>query len=200
MNSEFANLTIGVLGLQGAFEKHRLMVERCGATGLIVRRKDELDCVGALIIPGGESTTINILFERTGLGDEIRKRVLAGMPIYGTCMGMIVIARNIAGMKQDALGLLDVEVERNAYGRQLESFESDLTIPTIGPDPFRGVFIRAPIVKSVGPKCEILCKHEDRIVMVRQGSMLGSSFHPELTDDGRIHQMFLRMVRPETRD
>jgi 5'-phosphate synthase pdxT subunit len=188
------NSIVGVLGLQGAFEKHRKMVERCGFRTIIVRREDELAGVGGLIIPGGESTTVNTLFDRTGLADPIRRRAEEGMPIFGTCMGMIVLARTIHGLDQPSLGLLDIEVERNAFGRQVESFEAALDIPALAGGPFPGVFIRAPIVRSAGSGCEVLCTFEDRIVMVRQGRLLGTSFHPELTDDPRIHELFLSMV------
>jgi len=194
LRSEHRHILVGVLGLQGAFEKHREMLSRCGVRATIVRREDELAQVDALIIPGGESTTVNTLFDRTGLADPIKRRAQEGMPVYGTCMGMIVMARSIHGLDQPSLGLLDIEVERNAFGRQVDSFEADLDIPALVGGPLRGVFIRSPIVRSVGPGCEALCRFEDRIVMVRQGRLLGTAFHPELTPDRRIHELFLDMV------
>jgi 5'-phosphate synthase pdxT subunit len=193
-SSAYADPLIGVLGLQGAFDKHRQILERCGARAIIVRREEELARADALIIPGGESTTVNTLFDRTGLAQPIRERAKAGMPMLGTCMGMIVMARTIHGLDQPSLGLLDIVVERNAFGRQVESFEADLDIPVVGEKPFRGVFIRAPIVRSAGPECEPLCEYEGRIVMVRQGHLLGTAFHPELTADRRIHELFLEML------
>ena len=191
---------IGVLALQGDFREHREVLERLEVSVTEVRLPRDLAGLDGLILPGGESTTIVRLLGTSGLLDPLRSLARDGFPIWGTCAGMILLAKRLDASGIPALEAMDIAVRRNAFGRQVDSFEADLSMPILGAPPFHAVFIRAPIVKSVGPKCEILCKHEDRIVMVRQGSMLGSSFHPELTDDGRIHQMFLRMVRPETRD
>ncbi len=187
---------IGILALQGDYEAHRKMLEdRLGARARFVRTPEELRGVDGLIIPGGESTTIGKLMERVGLDAAIRERAREGMPVYGTCAGLILLARNVEGSDQERLGLLDITVERNAFGRQVESFEADIPISSLGGAAVRGVFIRAPYVKETGPAVEALGSYADRIVAVREGNVLGIAFHPELTDDSRMHEEFLKMVR-----
>jgi 5'-phosphate synthase pdxT subunit len=187
-----------VLALQGDVREHLAAVARAGADGSPVRTREELDQVDALIIPGGESTTVGRLLERFELMEPLRERAEGGMPLFGTCTGLILMAREIRGSDQPRLGLLDVEVERNAFGRQLDSFETDLAVPALGDPPMRAVFIRAPRVTRVGPGVEVLASVPEGAVLVRQGRLLGCAFHPELTDDARLHAWFARMAA-ETR-
>lgn len=162
---------------------------------MAVKARADLDVVDALIVPGGESTTVIRLLDRFGLTVPLRQRVAAGMPFWGTCMGMIVAASDVAGLDQKTLGVLDVTVRRNAFGRQIASAEVPLAIPVLGPDPFPGVFIRAPWVERAGPGVEVLAMLADHPVFVRQGSVMGTSFHPELTNDVRLHAYFLGLCR-----
>lgn len=187
-------MKIGVLALQGAVREHLASLERCGVEAISARRKEEIEEIGGLIIPGGESTTVGKLLDRFGLTEVVRKRSEEGMPIYGTCTGMILLAKEIIESQQARLGLMDISVRRNAFGRQVDSFEADLPVEGIEGGPVRAIFIRAPLVESVGPGVQVLCKFEDKIVMVRQGNLLAGSFHPELTEDIRVHQYFLDMV------
>ncbi len=187
-----AGKKVGVLALQGAFVEHQAALARCGAGANQVRSAQELDHVEALIIPGGESTTIGKLMQAYGLLEPIRRRCTEGMPIWGTCAGMILLAREVVDMDQVGLGLMDISVKRNAFGRQVESFETELHID--GLPPSRGVFIRAPYVERVWGKTRILSQYEDKIVMVREGNLLATAFHPELTDDTSIHRYFLEML------
>jgi pyridoxal 5'-phosphate synthase pdxT subunit len=191
---------VGILALQGDFEAHRRMLEdRLGAEARLVRTADEIRAVDGLILPGGESTTVGKLMDRHGLDSVIRDRASAGMPIYGTCAGLILLAKQIKGSDQLRLGLMEVTVSRNAFGRQVDSFEADIPVPAIGRDPVRGVFIRAPQVTETGPSVEVLARYDDKIVAVREGTLLGSAFHPELTDDPRMHAYFLRMIEDSSR-
>lgn len=193
--------TIGVLALQGDFREHCAALADSGATALLVRRPGELDAVDALVIPGGESTTIARLARVFELAEPIRKRLAAGMPAYGSCAGMIMLADRVLDGRpdQEPFGGIDMTVRRNAFGRQVDSFEAELSVSGVdGPD-VRAVFIRAPWVESVGPRAEVIARvsrpdAEDRIVAVRQGGLLATSFHPELTGDRRIHGLFVRMV------
>jgi 5'-phosphate synthase pdxT subunit len=193
--------TIGVLALQGDFSEHRAMLTRLGADTREVRTADDLRSIGGLIIPGGESTTLCRLMEDFGLYEPLRALLKTGVPAWGTCAGMIVLARHASGLDFPTLEVLDIEVDRNAYGRQVDSFEADLDVPALGPPPFHGVFIRAPVVASVGPAVEVLASvRDERIgretpVAVRQGVFLATSFHPELTGDARFHEYFLRLVQ-----
>jgi pyridoxal 5''-phosphate synthase, glutaminase subunit Pdx2 len=187
---------VGILALQGDFEAHRKMLEeRLGAETCLVRTSEEVKQVDGLILPGGESTTVGKLMDRYGLDEAIRERAAEGMPVYGTCAGLILLAKEIEGSDQLRLGLMDVTVARNAFGRQVDSFEADIPVPVIGEDPVRGVFIRAPYVSASDSQVEVLGRFEDKVVAVRQGNLLGSAFHPELTDDSRMHAYFLKMVR-----
>jgi 5'-phosphate synthase pdxT subunit len=198
--------TIGVLALQGDVREHVRALESCGAGALPVRRPEELERVQGLVLPGGESTTMWKLARTFDLLDPLRKRVEAGMPAYGSCAGMIMLADRIAdGMAgQETIGGIDMLVRRNAFGRQVDSFEGDVAMAGIDA-PFHAVFIRAPWVEEVGPGVEVLGRvtaaddeagaGAGRIVAVRQGNLLATSFHPELTGDARIHQLFVEMLK-----
>jgi 5'-phosphate synthase pdxT subunit len=185
---------IGVLALQGDFAEHAAMLRRVGATSREVRLPSQLTGLHGLIIPGGESTTIGRLMHGYDLTEPIRELGRSGLPIWGTCAGLILMARS-AERDQPLLGLMDVMVERNAFGRQLESFEADLPIQGLRGGDLHAVFIRAPIVQKVGPDVQILGRlPDDSIVAVQQGALMGTAFHPELTDDTRLHRRFVEMA------
>jgi len=188
---------VGVLALQGDVVEHVAALRRAGAQAVEVRTPADLAQVEALVVPGGESTTVIRLIDRFGLADPITGRVRDGMPFWGTCMGMIVAAHDVADLDQPTLDLIDVTVRRNAFGRQVDSAEVSLQIPALGDEPFPAVFIRAPWIERTGPGVETLAERDGRVVMVRQGNILATSFHPELTGDDRIHGYFLGMLRPE---
>lgn len=188
-------MTIGVLALQGDFAEHMATLTRIGVDAREVRKADDLEGVDALIIPGGESTTIGKLMARYGLDEAIRARAKHGMPIYGTCAGLILLAQAIEGSDQPRLGLMDIAVIRNAFGRQIESFEADIPFAPTPDQPVRGVFIRAPIVSRVGAGVQTLSVFDGKIVAVQQGNLLATAFHPELTDDTRVHRYFLTLVK-----
>jgi 5'-phosphate synthase pdxT subunit len=188
-------MKIGVLALQGAFREHCWMMEACGAEAAEIRKPDQLEDIQGLIIPGGESTTIGKLLIDWGLMAKIQKRAAQGMAIYGTCAGMILLAKDIIGSDQPRLGLMDTRVQRNAYGRQCESFEADLFVKEFGEEPVRAVFIRAPYIEQAGPEVQVLAEVEGKIVIARQAKFLATAFHPELTNDKRIHQYFLQMIQ-----
>jgi len=187
-------MKVGVLALQGAFREHKKMLERCGCEVLEVRRPHHLEEVMGIVVPGGESTTIGKLLSDWGLMKPLRQKGLEGMPIFGTCAGMIVLAKEIVGSNQARLELMDIRVKRNAYGRQVDSFEMPLSIKCLDHVPFPGVFIRAPYIEQVGPSVEVLASQDNKIVMVRQGNLLASSFHPELTKDERVHRYFISLI------
>ncbi len=185
---------VGVLALQGAFIEHLAMLEQLGVSGRPVRLPAELAEVDALIIPGGESTTIGKLLVDYALLEPLRARVHAGLPVFGTCAGAIMLARDI-GREQPLLGVMDMVVERNAFGRQLQSFEADLPLEGIAGPPLRAVFIRAPVIRAVGPGVRVLARLPDgRIVAAQQGPLLATCFHPELTQDTRLHRLFLEAI------
>ncbi|WNS42160.1 pyridoxal 5'-phosphate synthase glutaminase subunit PdxT [Paenibacillus sp. MMS20-IR301] len=186
-------MRIGVLALQGAVTEHIVSIEKTGALGLPIKRIEQLAEVEGLIIPGGESTTIGKLMRKYGFIEAIREFAAQGKPIFGTCAGMIVLAERIAGGEPGHLELMNITVARNAFGRQRESFECDLEVKGIN-ELVRAVFIRAPLINEVGPDVEVLSVYKDEIVTARQGNLLVSSFHPELTDDYRLHQYFTGMV------
>ncbi len=192
-------MRVGVLALQGDVVEHVRALERAGAGVAEVRTPEALAGVDALVVPGGESTTVMKLIDRFGLAAPIKERVRGGMPFWGTCMGMIVAAHDVADLEQPTLDILDVTVRRNAFGRQVDSAEVDLPIPALGDEPFPAVFIRAPWIERTGPQVELLAERDGYGVMVRQGNVLGTSFHPELTGDDRVHGYFLDMVRGRTR-
>ncbi|MGW0906605.1 pyridoxal 5'-phosphate synthase glutaminase subunit PdxT [Streptomyces sp. NPDC002853] len=191
------NPVVGVLALQGDVQEHLIALASADAVARPVRRPEELAEVDGLVIPGGESTTISKLAALFGLAEPLRARVRAGMPVYGTCAGMIMLADKILDPRseQETFGGIDMIVRRNAFGRQNESFEAAVDIAGIDGDPVEGVFIRAPWVESVGARVEVLAEHEGHIVAVRQGNALATSFHPELTGDHRMHELFVGMVR-----
>jgi 5'-phosphate synthase pdxT subunit len=191
---------VGILALQGDVPEHMRATEQAGAVALPVRRPEALGEVDALIIPGGESTTIGKLMERYGLMEPIRERARAGMPILGTCAGLILLAREIEGSEQPRLGLLDVTVQRNAYGRQVESFETDVTVPALGAEPVRAVFIRAPKVTRTGPEVEVLAEAEGTPLLVRQAGLIGAAFHPEMAGEPRIHRFLLDQIGAAERE
>ena len=186
---------IGVLAMQGAFAEHRAMLRRLGVESREVRLPQDLDGLDGLIIPGGESTTMGKLIVEFGLLPELRRLVQHGFPIYGTCAGMILLADRITEGDQPLIGGADLLVRRNAFGRQLDSFEADIPIPALGDQPFHAIFIRAPLVDQVGPDVEVLARlGSGPIVAARDRHLLVSAFHPELTDDPRLHRYFLAMV------
>lgn len=197
---------IGVLALQGDVREHLRMVERCGTTATTVRRATELAAVDGLVIPGGESTTISRLLDVFELLEPLRKRLAAGMPAFGSCAGMILLGTEVLAGRPDQhqLDAVDMTVRRNAFGRQVDSFEADLEFAGVEGGPVHAVFIRAPWVERAGPDVEVLARVPDapgagdaagRIVAVRQGSVLATAFHPELTGDSRVHRLFCEMVR-----
>ena len=181
----------GVLALQGDFREHAAMFADGGATPILVRTPEDLDEVACLAIPGGESTTIGKLARHHQLVEPIRRRVSEGMPLLGTCAGMIVMARGVDG-GEPLLDVMDIDVARNAYGRQVDSFETDVDVRGVG--PVRAVFIRAPQVTRVGEDVEVLGRHDDRPVLVRQGRLLASAFHPEIAGDPRLHRMLMDLA------
>jgi 5'-phosphate synthase pdxT subunit len=187
-------MKIGVLALQGAVAEHIRLIEKAGGEGIVVKRTEQLDELDGIIIPGGESTTIGKLMRTYHFIEELRSFSEKKKPIFGTCAGLIVIAKEIEGQPEAHLGLMDMKVARNAFGRQRESFETDLVIKDIA-DDVRAVFIRAPLINEVGEGVEVLATYQDQIVAARQGHLLAASFHPELTDDERMHAYFINMVR-----
>ncbi|MDL5041491.1 pyridoxal 5'-phosphate synthase glutaminase subunit PdxT [Heyndrickxia coagulans] len=184
---------IGVLGLQGAVEEHIRAVEACGAEGVVVKKKEQLDEIDGLILPGGESTAMRRLIDRYGFMAEL-KQFAESKPVFGTCAGLILLAKRIEGQEDAHIGAMDITVARNSFGRQRESFEETIRVNGIAED-FPAVFIRAPHIVSVSDHVEVLAECRGRIVAVRQGNLLGCSFHPELTDDLRMTEYFLSMAR-----
>ena len=188
-------MTIGVLALQGSFAEHVDAVRRLGAEPREVRLPAHLEGIDGLIVPGGESTAIGKLLVLASLLEPLRAAIDAGMPVYGTCAGMILLARDIGGLDQPLLGVMDIKVRRNAFGRQLESVEENLQIPHLGAEPFHGIFIRAPLIEETGPGVITLAQLPDgRVVAARQGGLLVSAFHPELTGDLRMHRFFQALI------
>jgi 5'-phosphate synthase pdxT subunit len=189
-------LTIGVLALQGDFAEHAAVLRRLGVEPREVRLPRDLDGLDGLIIPGGESTTITRLLALYELLEPLRQRVRAGLPTWGTCAGAIVLAREAIGLDQPNLGVMDIVVRRNAFGRQVDSFETDLSVKGVDGPPYHAVFIRAPTIEGIGPGVEVLAQLEDgTAVAAREGTMIATSFHPELTDDNRFHAYFVEMIR-----
>lgn len=186
---------VGVLALQGAVEPHLNALDDLGVPARRVRNVDDLDAVDALIVPGGESTTMSMLLDRTGLTGPLQDRIASGMALFGTCAGMILCAREILDGRTDqhALGAIDISVRRNAFGRQVDSFECDLDVEGLEA-PFPAVFIRAPVAESLGPDVEVLARVDDHPVLCREGRVLVASFHPELSTDRRVHHLFLDLV------
>ncbi len=188
-------MNVGILGLQGDVSLHESAVRRCGHEPTRVRSVSDLDGVEALILPGGESTTLSRLLRLSGLDKEIQSRAQKGMPIYGTCAGLILLSQGKPDREGAVrMGLLELEVARNAYGSQVHSFETDIEIPWDKEAPFRAVFIRAPVVEKLGENVEVIASCNGHPALIRQGRVLASSFHPELTDDPRIHNYFFDKV------
>jgi 5'-phosphate synthase pdxT subunit len=189
---------IGVLALQGAFSAHARVFGELGATAVEIRTTADLDAVDALVMPGGESTTMSMLLESSGLFDVVAKRLADSMPVLGTCAGMILLASHVVGGRPDqrSFGAVDITVRRNGYGRQVDSFETDLDIADLSePErPFHAVFIRAPLVEAVGPAVDVLALHDGHPVLCRQGHVTVAAFHPELSGDTRLHARFLEEV------
>jgi 5'-phosphate synthase pdxT subunit len=190
---EGRTMKIGVLALQGAVAEHIRMVEKAGGEGVVIKRPEQVQDIQGLIIPGGESTTIGKLMRTYGFIDTLMEFSAQGRPIFGTCAGLIVIAKQIDGQAEPHLPLMNIKVARNAFGRQRESFETDLDVKGIA-DNVRAVFIRAPIILEAGPEVDVLSEFNGQIVAARQGHLLATSFHPELTDDCRMHAYFLEMA------
>lgn len=189
---------IGVLAIQGSVVEHLEILEKCGAQAVLVKKLEHLNKAQALILPGGESTTIGKLLKRFGLGSEISKRAKAGMPLYGTCAGAILMAKEILNDQPEySLNLMDVGIERNSYGAQLDSFITELNIPVLGKQKVPAYFIRAPKITRVGKNCEVLAKVSEDPVLIREGNLLISTFHPELTEDTRVHRYFLEMLKED---
>lgn len=187
-------MKIGVLALQGAFREHIRMLQALGAEAVEIRLPAELDEADGLVIPGGESTTMRKLMADFGLVGPLREFAASGKPLFGTCAGLIVMADRVGGRRQELLNLIDIDVERNAYGRQIDSREADIFGEALGPEPFHAVFIRAPQILGIGPGVEPLAHYRGQVVLARQKNILVATFHPELTDDSRIHELFLRML------
>lgn len=187
-------MKIGVLALQGAVAEHIRSLEAAGAEAVAVKRVEQLEELNGLVIPGGESTTIGKLMRKYGFMDAIREFSAQGKPLFGTCAGLIVLANKIEEQEEAHLQLMNMTVARNAFGRQRESFETDLGVKGIE-EPIRAVFIRAPLIKSVGDGVEVLSEYNGEIVTAREGTLLAASYHPELTDDYRLHEYFLEMVK-----
>lgn len=186
---------VGVLALQGAFIEHMHVFQRLGAEAFPVRLPQELTGLDGLVIPGGESTTITKLMASYNFLPNLRRLAALGVPILGTCAGMIVMAKEVDRLDQQTIACMDIRVKRNAFGRQVDSFEADLSVPVLGEPPFHAVFIRAPYIEKAGPGVDILARLEDgTIVAAQQGSFIALSFHPELTQDTRFHQLFLSLV------
>jgi 5'-phosphate synthase pdxT subunit len=187
-----SEVLVGLLAFQGAYNAHGKMLAGLGAATLEVRTAYDLRRCTHLAIPGGESTAFLKLLEFHNLTDTLRKHAESGKPILATCAGLIMISTEVLNPPQESLGLINLTIERNAYGRQVDSFEADLDIPSLGPEPFPGIFIRSPKIKSVGDDVEVLSSLEGSPVLVRQGNIIGATFHPELSDDTRIHELFLK--------
>jgi len=190
-----AGLAVGVLALQGDFREHRAMLERLGVRTTEVRRPADLTGLDGLVIPGGESTTISKLIDAYDFAASIRGFAAMGGAVYGTCAGLITVARGTVEGAPPTLGIMDIVARRNAFGRQVRSFEADLLVEGLGPDPVRAVFIRAPWVESAGPRVDVLATCQGHIVAAREGGVLVTAFHPELTGDTRLHESFIRMIR-----
>ncbi|MHA1378055.1 MAG: pyridoxal 5'-phosphate synthase glutaminase subunit PdxT [Candidatus Helarchaeota archaeon] len=196
-------VNVGILALQGDTRFHeqilRKILKNSEEIRLIKSAKD-LEYVDGVIIPGGESTVIGVLSRRVGLYDALKNKIINGLPTLGTCAGLVFLAKmvydkTVGKVNQPILGILDVDVERNSYGTQKESFEADLKIPKIGEEPFKGIFIRAPVIKNIGPNVEVMAKYHDDIIAVKQDRIIGVTFHPELGEDLRFHKMFIDLIK-----
>ena len=188
-------MRIGVLALQGDFIEHITILEKLGAEVIAIRRSNQLEGVDGLILPGGESTTIITLMHGYGLFQSVKELAQSGLPVIGTCAGMILLAKKVTNADMDTLAVMDIEVRRNAFGRQVDSFETELDIPMLGEKRFSAVFIRAPFIEHTASSVEVICRlPDDTIVAARQGNLLALSFHPELSGDNLLHRYFLKTV------
>jgi len=187
-------MKVGVLALQGAFAEHIHVLSKLGVQSILVRLPQNLIGIDSLIIPGGESTTINKLLTEYNLRKPLINLIASGMPVLGICAGTIILAKTVAETEIDSLNAVDMEVKRNAFGRQLDSFEIDLNIPVLGKNKFHGIFIRAPLIQKTFNGVQILCQFRNHPVMVRQNNVIAATFHPELTEDLRFHRYFLNLV------
>jgi 5'-phosphate synthase pdxT subunit len=189
---------IGVLALQGAFAEHVALLEKLEVQAFPIRLAQDLTALDGLVIPGGESTTMLHLMKEYALGAPLKGLALDGLPMMGTCAGMVMLAKHASGLDRETLGAMDIDVKRNAFGRQVDSFETDLDIPVIGEPPFHAVFIRAPFIERAGDGVEVLAKLANGAgVAARQGKLIVLAFHPELTSDTRLHSFFVEVVRGE---
>lgn len=188
-------MKIGILALQGAVREHRIALQKLGVETVDVLYPEDLNGIDGLVLPGGESTTMGKLLVRYNLLEPIAELGRKGLPIFGTCTGLILLSKNIKGSDQYRIGLMDTHVERNAYGRQLASFEADIKIPCLGEEPFHTVFIRAPYIDAVGAGVNVLLELEGKILLAEQDNFLVAAFHPELTNDTRVHEYFLKMIK-----
>ena len=189
-------MKVGIVALQGDVREHAGALAELGASSVEVRAPTDLTDVDALVLPGGESTTMSLLLRSSGLGEALAERISDGLPVLGTCAGMILLASEVLDGRPDqtSFGAIDISVRRNAFGRQVDSFEADLAVEGIGEPPFPAVFIRAPVVERVGAGVEVLARVADRPVLCRQGPVLAAAFHPELSGDRRLHELFLKGV------
>ena len=187
-------LKIGILDVQGAVSEHAKSIRNTGADPVMVKHPESLAEVQGLILPGGESTTLGTLIRKYGLYEPIRERARQGMPVFGTCAGLILLARRIEGQEDSHLDLMDITVDRNSFGRQRDSFEADIEFEGLSGGPFPGIFIRAPHIVTAGADVVVLAMYQDRIVAAKQGNLLAASFHPELTTDLRLHEYFKAMI------
>jgi pyridoxal 5'-phosphate synthase pdxT subunit len=189
-------VTIGVLALQGDFVEHKRLLEELGATAVEVRTAEQLDDLDGLILPGGESSTVGKLLDAFGLLEPVRALVRDGLPTLATCAGLVLLARDATDKRGPLIGTMDVEVSRNAFGRQRESFETDLAVPVLGDEPVHAVFIRAPSITAHGPEVEVLARTLDgTIVAAREGNQIAAAFHPEISGEPRFHKLLLDLVR-----
>ena len=190
-------MKIGVLSLQGAVSEHIQMLSDLGVAASAIRLPSQLNSIDGLVIPGGESTTISKLLHDYQFMEPLQKLASQGFPLMGTCAGMILLARKATDFPWQTIGAIDIEVKRNAFGRQVDSFEADLSIPVLGTNSYRGIFIRAPIIEKVNPSVDILCRLYGDVIAVQQGTSIACSFHPELTNDSRIHAYFINLITGE---
>ena len=188
-------MKIGILGFQGAFVEHQQHIAAIGHEPVVVRYPEQLSELDGIILPGGESTTMGKLLNRTGMMEPLRQRILEGLPVWGTCAGMILLAKELVNDSVCHLGVMDIAVKRNAYGTQIDSFKVDVKIPEVSENPVPLVFIRAPYITEVRGNVEVLCRVDDNIVAAREGNMLATSFHPELTENSAFHQYFADMCK-----
>lgn len=199
MSSSLTARTVGVLALQGDFREHREILESMGHAVAEIRKPAQLDHIDALIVPGGESTTIARLILSNGFQQPLRNFCAGGKPVWGTCAGAILLAKHVDNLDRPGIETMDIAIQRNAFGRQVDSFEADLDIKGLEGGPFRALFIRAPIFEDVSPPAGVIARLEDgRVVAARQGNLLATSFHPELTGDKRLHEYFLSIGQEQT--